>query len=39
MVEGAFGHAEDLATAGVFTDLQIEQSVHPLEPLVKGEWA
>jgi hypothetical protein len=30
---------EDLATAGIFTDLQIEQSVHPLEPLVKGEWA
>ncbi|HTE65906.1 MAG TPA: hypothetical protein VK736_06570 [Candidatus Binatia bacterium] len=30
---------EDLATAGIFTDLQLEQSVHPLEPLVKGEWA
>ena len=30
---------EDLATAGIFSDLQLEQSVHPLEPLVKGEWA
>ena len=30
---------EDLANAGIFTDLQLEQSVHPLEPLVKGEWA
>ena len=30
---------EDLATARIFTDLQLEQSVHPLEPLVKGEWA
>jgi hypothetical protein len=29
---------EDLATAGIFTDLQLERSVHPLEPLAKGEW-
>jgi hypothetical protein len=30
---------EDLATAGIFTDLQLEESVHPLEPVAKGEWA
>jgi hypothetical protein len=30
---------EDLANAGIFTDLQLEPSVHPLEPVTKGEWA
>ena len=30
---------EDLATAGIFIDLPLEESVHPLEPVAKGEWA
>jgi hypothetical protein len=31
-------HESD-ASAGIFRDLKIERSVHPVEPLVSGKWA
>ena len=29
---------ETLATAEIFTDLRMEQSIHPLRPLLEGTW-
>jgi hypothetical protein len=30
---------ETEATAEIFNDLRVERSVHPVEPLLKGQWA
>jgi hypothetical protein len=30
---------ESESTAGIFKDLRLEKSQHPIEPLLKGEWA
>lgn len=41
--EGSGAHLdpehESEATAEIFTDLRLEQSLHPVEPLLRGKWA